>query len=222
MKTNRLLEQASSALLAASMACAVAGLARLFAADVASGQSVVARAPQPVTAPARLAQAGSPLPAQPESEGVPLPAVNTEPRGAAGQIPRAFRGADGSTRSSVNGKGQASQVAPLLDAVGGTDLNCSVENWESTPQKPVLTLACPPVHEPTPVRVHLKLSWMELRDRPEYFPDIVAKPRMATRLRSDSRGAFVWLKVQPTGAERPRVVWVAFNELVNLEVLSEE
>lgn len=100
----------------------------------------------------------------------------------------------------------------------GVVLSCSVVRWSRGRQKPVLTLACPGSGAADAVRVYIKLSWMELGDRPDNYQDIVAPPHTATMFRSNDDGAFVWLTVRPAGGDKAWSTWVSFNELVGLEV----
>lgn len=100
----------------------------------------------------------------------------------------------------------------------GLVLSCSVVKWSRGRQKPVLTLACPGSGAADAVRVYIKLSWMELGDRPDNYQDIVAPPHTATMFRSNDDGAFVWLTIRPGGGDKAWSSWVSFNELVGLEV----
>jgi len=122
--------------------------------------------------------------------------------------PEHFAGAAGST---VKTSGSASLQRR------GVVLSCSVVRW-SRARKPVLTLECPGSRQADAVRVYIKLSWMELGDRPDNYQDIVAPPHTPVMFRSNDDGAFVWLTIRPSGVDKAWSTWVSFNELVGLEV----
>lgn len=125
----------------------------------------------------------------------------------------------------------ASQVRPefAFDTGGrstpsaprGVDLDCSVVNWNTSDDKPILTLTCPAQKRPTPFRVYIRLSWMGSNDRPNDYRSILAPPRTTAKFHSDARGAYVWLRLQDQCRGGTREDWVKFSELVCLEMVRE-
>ena len=99
-------------------------------------------------------------------------------------------------------------------------MNCSVVSWKVTGQKPTLTLACSNKKK-DPVQVYMKLSWMEDRDRPCDYDEIVAPAGTSTQVRSVSTGVRARLPMRGEGKERSQLAWVSFNELVDLKIVSQ-
>jgi len=97
-----------------------------------------------------------------------------------------------------------------------------VVKWTPARHKPILALACPAREAEASARVYIKLSWMELSDRPDDYHSIFAPPSTPAMFRSNDEGAFVWLTVRPGGKGKPRAAWISFNELVSLEVQGTE
>ncbi len=103
----------------------------------------------------------------------------------------------------------------------GVDLDCSVVNWNTSNDKPILTLACPAQKRPTPFRVYIRLSWLGSNDRPNNYRKILAPPKTAAKFHSDARGAYVWLRLLDPCRGRTRENWIKFSELVCLEMVRE-
>ncbi len=103
----------------------------------------------------------------------------------------------------------------------GVDLDCSVVTWDTSDDKPVLTLDCPAQKRPTPFRVYIRLSWMGSSDRPSNYRKILAPPKTAAKFHSDARGAYVWLRLQDPCRGRAHENWIKFSELVSLEMVRE-
>ncbi len=103
----------------------------------------------------------------------------------------------------------------------GVDLDCSVVTWNTSDDKPVLTLDCPAQKRPTPFRVYIRLSWLGSSDRPGNYRKILAPPKTAAKFHSDAHGAYVWLRLQDPCRGRTREDWIKFSELVSLEMVRE-
>ncbi len=112
-----------------------------------------------------------------------------------------------------------SRVTP--SASRGVDLDCSVVNWNTSDDKPILTLVCPAQKRRTPFRVYIRLSWMGSHDRPSDYRKILAPPNTATKFHSDARGAYVWLRLEDPCLGRTRENWIKFSELICLEMVRE-
>jgi hypothetical protein len=163
-----------------------------------------------------------------------LPALALATAWAAGPASVRVRvaGQPGLYRSSALGlQGSQTSSHQAFEATGNStppgersvDLDCSVVRWETADSKPILTLACQAAKKRrlSALRVYIQLSWMGLDDQPKNYREILAPPQTLTRLHSDSRGAFVWLKFRGPCDNEPCADWVRFSELVHLETVRE-
>jgi hypothetical protein len=121
------------------------------------------------------------------------------------------------------------EIAPLPATTGAPltvvpldspDIECSIQEWKSTAEKPYLKLLCPPENAYAPVRVYLKLSWLKMEDVAKDLNKIVIRPKQSTRIRSNQTGVLVRMEISsPDG--RPQMKWVEFNGVVDLALLTD-
>jgi hypothetical protein len=101
------------------------------------------------------------------------------------------------------------------------DIDCSIQEWNSTSPLPVLTLLCPPKAEFAPLRVYLKLSWLKLDDVPAQIGKIIVGHKGATKIRANRNEVQVLLNVVGNKGEDSTSKWVGFNGVVDLALVKD-
>jgi hypothetical protein len=96
------------------------------------------------------------------------------------------------------------------------ELKCAIVEWQADAPTPKLTIVCPPREVFTPLRVYLQFSWAKPEQVPPDYRDIVAPPNMQTKMRSNKKAAFLWLKVHRKDKGKPQVKWVSFNYILGM------
>jgi hypothetical protein len=101
------------------------------------------------------------------------------------------------------------------------DVECQVLGWSTYgTTKPTLTLLCPPEQVFAPLRVLIKLSWLEEGSKalPVDPGKFLIVPGEKTSLRTRKESAFVHLRMLDA-AGKPHHVWVSFTGVVDVALL---
>lgn len=101
------------------------------------------------------------------------------------------------------------------------DIDCSIHAWDPDSQKPVLTLLCPPEPVFAPLRVYLRLSWLKPEDVPRDVGRVIARPKSATRIRTNKETLMVRLEVAEEPGRHSKAKWVNFNGVVDVALIKE-
>lgn len=122
---------------------------------------------------------------------------------------------------------QKDQVARsrTKEAQGGAEFRpkeilCAVVEWNITAPAPVLTLHCPPDEVYAPLAVRIRLSWARPEDVPGDYLDLVAPRGMHTHLVRTEKGLQVRLRIQRDGEKNAREIWVVFNQVDGVALLT--
>lgn len=100
------------------------------------------------------------------------------------------------------------------------DISCSVVEWKVGVPTPTLTVVCPPEDIFAPLHVYLKLSWLRPDDVPASARNVMAAAKTPTRLRTNKSATWVWLEVREKERDAPRRMWVAFNGVADMALLT--
>jgi hypothetical protein len=98
------------------------------------------------------------------------------------------------------------------------DVSCTVARWDKSGSKPVLTLLCPPQAIFAPLRVYVKLSWMQPRNVPHNYQEIIAPANAATKIRTTKISAWVWLGMKEPNREL-HYDWIPFDGVVDVALI---
>ncbi len=96
------------------------------------------------------------------------------------------------------------------------EIDCTVEEWTPSDTSPVLGLVCPPPQVFSPLRVHLKVSWLKVGDIPKVLHRIVAEPHMPVRIRPTSSTLRVLLRVSKHPEDAGKEEWIGFNSVLGV------
>lgn len=96
------------------------------------------------------------------------------------------------------------------------EIDCTVEEWTPSDTSPLLGLVCPPPHVFSPLRVHLKVSWLKIEDIPKVLHHIVAEPHMPVKIRPTSSTLRVLLRVSKHETDAGKEEWIGFNSVVGV------
>ena len=124
---------------------------------------------------------------------------------------------DGQNNPLPKSTGEPVTIAP----VDLQDIECSIQEWNPVGPKPFLKLLCPPQAEFAPVRVYLKLSWLNADDIPIDLARIIARPLRATKIRTSKSAVMVRLEVAVDSGEGAQEKWVGFNGLVDVALMTD-
>jgi len=100
------------------------------------------------------------------------------------------------------------------------DINCSILDWKDDSPKPTLAVLCPPQDTFAPVYLYLKLSWLKSEDVPSLVRSITAQAKTLTKIRTTKSAAWVVLGVKENGTASPRQIWLAFNAVADIALLT--
>ena len=100
------------------------------------------------------------------------------------------------------------------------DISCSVVEWKVGVPTPTLTVLCPPEDVFAPLHVYLKLSWLKPEDIPASARNVMAAAKTTTRLRTNKSATWVWLEVREKERDAPRRMWLAFNGVADMALLT--
>lgn len=100
-------------------------------------------------------------------------------------------------------------------------LNCAVVRWNKGPEKPVLTLICPPEEVFAPLRVVFGLSWSQPTDIPPQVGNVTLSPGDLVRFRLDSKDAHVLVPVRRAVDRQTERGWLRFTAVVQVGLVTE-
>jgi len=101
------------------------------------------------------------------------------------------------------------------------DIGCEVLKWNNQPSAPRLAILCPPQSIFAPLHVYLKLSWLKPEDVPSCAHEIATQARSLTKIRTNQSATWVWLDVRERGGVASHKIWVAFNAVEDVALLSQ-
>ena len=99
-----------------------------------------------------------------------------------------------------------------------SDVACAVLGWDAQPPKPSVLLECPPKQIFTPLRIHLKLSWLNPENTFHDYQHTVVELNTPTKLKTTPTGWKVRLKVNRQGRNKWQEKWVTFNLILNMDL----
>ena len=100
------------------------------------------------------------------------------------------------------------------------DVSCSIVEWRDDSPKPTLAVVCPPQDKFSPLHVYLKLSWLKSEDVPLFARSITIPAKTIVKIRTTGSTAWVWLVVKEKPSAAPRQLWVGFNAVVDVALLT--
>jgi hypothetical protein len=92
-----------------------------------------------------------------------------------------------------------------------SSISCSVVRYDKSEAKPVLHLLCPEEQVFAPLRVHLSLSWNDMREIPSHFEHMLVDIGSLAQLKSKLGDTEVKLRLRENSSAHPLTRWIRFT-----------
>ena len=103
-----------------------------------------------------------------------------------------------------------------MENMKGLEINCGVVSWNNNPQKPVLSMVCPPLEVFAPLYIYMKVTQTLPQIKVRGLGEVLARPKEQIKIRPTGRELMVLLKVLKEGKSQPEAIWVGFDEVVKM------
>lgn len=92
-------------------------------------------------------------------------------------------------------------------------VSCAVVKYDSTHSRPILHLLCPGPDIFAPIRVHLTLTWRDVREIPSVMKNMLVDMSRSVRFKSKPGDSKAELTFQDADATRKVKEWISFSEV---------